>query len=44
MDVVAAVHVPEVKDARDHVAITFIRLHEYIEVIEVAMVNALEKK
>lgn len=41
---VAAVHVPEVKDASYVVAIVPIRLHEHIEVIEVTVVYALEKK
>ncbi len=44
MDVVATVHVPEVKDARNPVAVALIRLHKHIEVIEVTVVNALEKE
>lgn len=44
MYVVATVHVPKVEDARNPVAVTLIRLHENVEVIEVTMVNALEKK
>lgn len=44
MNVVAAVQVPKVKDASDPVAVTLIRLHKHIEVIEIAVVNALEDK
>jgi len=44
MDVVAAVHVPKVKDARNPMAaISLVRLYEHIEVIEVTVVYALEK-
>ena len=44
MDVVASVHVSKIEDARNPVAVSLVRLHKNIEVIEVTVVNALEKK
>lgn len=43
MDVVAIVHVPKVKDARNLVITVLISLHKHIEVIEVTVINALKE-